>query len=63
MQHFQFSRPDHDLLVRRVAAGLLEGTLRPSDVDGRTDRQVRDWMARHASTAGDTRVSAPVAPV
>jgi len=63
MQHFQFSRHDHDLLVRRVAAGLLEGTLRPSDVDGRTDRQVRDWMARHASTVGNTRVSAPVAPV
>ena len=63
MQHFEFSRPDHDLLVRRVAGRLLEGTLRPSDVDGLADRQVRAWMARHPSTDETTPASSAAAPV
>ena len=62
MWQLQFSRPNHDRLVRRVAGALLDGTLRPSDVEGLTDRQVRAWMARRASTAGCRRVSTSATP-
>lgn len=62
MQRFQFSKPDHDLLVRRVAGALLEGALRPGDVDGLTDRQIQARLARSTLTAGDKRPTSP-APV
>lgn len=63
MLHLEFSRPDHDKLVRRVAGRLLEGTLRPSDVDGLADRQVRAWMARHPGTDETTPAGSATAPV
>lgn len=61
MHLFQFSKPEHDLLVRRVATGLLDGTLRLTDIEGKTDRQVARMV--HHSSAGTVRVGTAAAPV
>ena len=62
MHRFQFSKPEHNMLVRRVAAALLDGTLRPKDIDGLTDRQVQAQLARHAGTTANASISTSPTP-
>ena len=62
MHRVRISRPKHDQLVRRAAHGLLDETLRLSDIDGRTDREV-DRLLRRTGTVADTCAPSSPAPV